>query len=352
MKLLGLLSRCRLLLCVAAAALVCLPPGDAAAQARRSVWIEYASPATALSAQIRAEAVYLRAWGETQVNLAEARRIRAQAVRQEIANSVQRVHAYWERRAIGEAEHFKRAYHHLDSRRLINSKTWERLRDHPDLNGPAVDNGNALNFLLHRLSGTLLAYLVITALMLGALGALYVALEAGGVAAFAEGDEGDETDELVTEDEGEELAAAPIVPLSVTHDVFLSRDPFDPVVPEPVEAAADPGTSDDTSGATPIGDGSGDGSGDGGDGGSNDDSSVCNPGPELVCEGRVVSLVGITSVDGVEQAVLQVDGTTYQVPEGEVFAEVFQLRTIDGECVTVLYGDEAFSLCDGERLFK
>jgi hypothetical protein len=46
----------------------------------------------------------------------------------------------------------------LDIRRLINSKTWERLRDHPDLNGPAVDNGNALNFLLHRLSGTLLAY--------------------------------------------------------------------------------------------------------------------------------------------------------------------------------------------------
>ena len=116
------------------------------------------SPYDAISSRVYAQAELIRAGGAADVDYATARAIRAVAVRQEIANSVERVRAYWDRKAIGEAERMKRAYHHLESKRKRNSQTWDRLKNHPDLNGPGIVNGTALNFLLHRLSGTVLAY--------------------------------------------------------------------------------------------------------------------------------------------------------------------------------------------------
>lgn len=126
--------------------------------APRYNWTYYGSPATAASAAVHAQADFLRAYGEASVDVAEARRIHAEAYRQELINSVERIKAYWERKSIGEAELFKRYHHHLDSQKLQNSKTWERIKNHPDLTGPQVQNGTALNFLLARLSGTVLAY--------------------------------------------------------------------------------------------------------------------------------------------------------------------------------------------------
>lgn len=121
-------------------------------------WNVYAGPATALSAQIHAEADFVRAYGEASLNLAYAREARAHAIRQEIANSVEYVRAYYEGKSIYEAEKLKRYVAPLKRAKIQNSKTWERLKDHPELNGPAIMNGTAQNFLLNRLSGSVLAY--------------------------------------------------------------------------------------------------------------------------------------------------------------------------------------------------
>ena len=52
------------------------------------------------------------------------------------------------------------------------------------------------------------------------------------------------------------------------------------------------------------------------------------------------------------RAQIQVDGTVYTVDEGEVFAENFQLVSASGECATMLFGDDEFTLCEGEEILK
>jgi len=129
----------------------------AQAPAPRYRWNYYGSPATAISARIHAEADFVRALGEYSVDQAEAREIRSRAVRQEIANSVEYVQAYWDRRSIWEAERLRRYVGPLERKQIQNSKTWERLKDHPDLSGQSIVTGQALNFLLDRLSASAVA---------------------------------------------------------------------------------------------------------------------------------------------------------------------------------------------------
>lgn len=112
----------------------------------------------ALASRVYAQAEFVRASGSAAVDFATAREIRAKAISKEIENSVARVRAYWDRRAIGEAERLKRAHNHLRGLRKRNSKTWERFKYHPELSNAGIVKGTALNFLLHRLSGTVLAY--------------------------------------------------------------------------------------------------------------------------------------------------------------------------------------------------
>jgi hypothetical protein len=121
-------------------------------------WYRYYSPVDAIAQRIRAEAHFVRAVSHTQIDYANARKIRAQAFRQEIVNSVAYVRAYWDRKAIGEAERMKRYVAPLERQKIINSQTWARLQDHPELNGAAIVRGNAMNFLLDRLSSSVLAY--------------------------------------------------------------------------------------------------------------------------------------------------------------------------------------------------
>jgi hypothetical protein len=154
----SLRSRQALAAAVALAGAMLPSAADAQVYVPRYNWTYYGSPATAASAAIHAHADYLRAYGEASVNIAEARRIHADAYRQELVNAVEEVRAYWTRRSIGEAELWKRYHHSLDSQKLQNSKTWERLKNHPDLTGPQIINGTALNFLLNRLGGTVLSY--------------------------------------------------------------------------------------------------------------------------------------------------------------------------------------------------
>ena len=118
----------------------------------------YAGPVDALASRLFAQSDYLRASGDATVSYSVAREIRARAARLEIVNAVDRVKAYWEIRSIAEAERMKRAYNHLDSKKLRNKNTWDRLKNHPDINYLAIPTGKPLNFLLSRLSSSVLAY--------------------------------------------------------------------------------------------------------------------------------------------------------------------------------------------------
>jgi hypothetical protein len=163
----------------------------------------------------------------------------------------------------------------------------------------------------------------------------------------------DAVDADVTAVEGDvQLAALP----AATYEIFLSRDPFEPVVPEDVPTASD-------GAATPVSD-SGNTTDPDDDNGATEptDSDATDPDPagsgctrqgEVVCDGRVVSLVDVTTdADGESVAAVQVDTTIYEVVPGQTFAGSFQLRAIDGQCVSMLHGDDGFQLCTGDRVLK
>jgi hypothetical protein len=142
----------------------------------------------------------------------------------------------------------------------------------------------------------------------------------------------------------------------VTHEVFLSRDPFDPVVPEPVVPvdATDPSNPDavvpldpdaplpvvpvDPDAPLPVT--------------GNPDDPRCAGEQELVCDGRVITLIDTTTAGGDLVAIIRVDTTIYEVRVGETFAGTFLLAAIDGSTVTVLYGDESNVLLPGHSVLK
>lgn len=142
--------------------------------------------------------------------------------------------------------------------------------------------------------------------------------------------------------------------------VFLTRDPFDPVVVEPSSGGlGDDGSlggSDggDTDGGGTDGGGTDGGGTDGGgtDGGGTDGGGtqdVCSGDEnEQVCEGRVVTVNTVTD----QQAEIVVDGTIFTVGVNEDFATSFRVLALDPPCVTMLYGDEAFTLCTGVTVLK
>lgn len=50
--------------------------------------------------------------------------------------------------------------------------------------------------------------------------------------------------------------------------------------------------------------------------------------------------------------VANVDGTEIRAAEGEVFASYLMVLGTDGTCSTLLFGDEQFSLCEGEAAVR
>ena len=140
-----------------------------------------------------------------------------------------------------------------------------------------------------------------------------------------------------------------------TFEVFASKDPFEPLVNPAGTSGAPTGTAPATStGGDPTGgaddgtggpgdDGSGGGGGNGG-GGSGDGSSNVS--------GHTVRLIDVYRQNGRMRAQIQVDGTVYTVDVGERFATNFELVDISGECASILYGDDQFSICEGEEILK
>ena len=132
-----------------------------------------------------------------------------------------------------------------------------------------------------------------------------------------------------------------------TFEVFAPKDPFAPLIDQ---SPADPGTTDggipptDTDGDGVIDDGSGTGDGTG--------KGTSNGGGGENIGGHRVTLVDVFGEDGRSRAQIQVDGTVYTVDEGDQFAESFELLSLSGDCATLLFGDDQFTLCEGEEILK
>jgi hypothetical protein len=227
-----------------------------------------------------------------------------------------------------------------------------------------------------------------------------VVLAAVGFLLFRGGDGADEpaipvlpaqaADETESADETTEQ---PLALPTVTYDIYLDRDPFEPVlqeaeaVPEPDEATGEPPPPPATGGtivvdpdtgqlivvpptsptpndpALPAQPGSPTQPGSSSPPGEPSPPSTptdphpkeqrrCRGEAEMVCEGRVVSLVGVQQTAAGPQATFQVDTTTYEVVVGQDFATSFRLLSVDGDCATFLYGDERNTLCVGQRVLK
>jgi len=158
-------------------------------------------------------------------------------------------------------------------------------------------------------------------------------------------------DEGVVEDpEGE--ARAPGKGPKETTEVFAPKDPFEPLISPAGAATTDTSGSTDAAGDTddsgdptvdesPIEDDGTGGSGGGGGGGNTQGVG-----------GREVVLKDVSTNPGDKSASVNVDGVTYDVLPGDRFAENFKLVTVYGKCATMLFGDDQFTLCEGERVLK
>jgi hypothetical protein len=79
-------------------------------------------------------------------------------------------------------------------------------------------------------------------------------------------------------------------------------------------------------------------------------SSKASKGGTGVGEHKVL-LVAASSRRG-GGAEVQVNGVAYTVSRGETFAENFKLLAASGECVAMLFGDQEFTLCEGDEILK
>ena len=160
----------------------------------------------------------------------------------------------------------------------------------------------------------------------------------------------DEPDAVEQLDAEGDVVPAGMLP-AVTYEIFLARDPFEPVVPEVVEPVADQDPTNDPSDPS-------------------DPSSPADPGDgtpmiprepgdprcagdqELVCDGRVITLLDVTTIGEQQVAVIQVDTTIHEVLVGQTFADNLEVRAIDGSSVTIAYGDVTFVIRSGGSVLK
>ena len=138
---------------------------------------------------------------------------------------------------------------------------------------------------------------------------------------------------------GAEVSTEPVAPSKngpvETFEVFAPKDPFTPLVSV---AAASGATADTTRSGSTDGTGTS-----GGPGRTAGDSDI---------GGHSVKLVDAFVQGGRSRARVNVEGTVFTVDEGERFAENFELVSAQGSCVTMLFGDDQFTLCEGEEILK
>ena len=131
-----------------------------------------------------------------------------------------------------------------------------------------------------------------------------------------------------------------------TFEVFAPRDPFEPLV-SAVAGGGGTGTGTVDDGTTVVDDGTSTGDG--------VDTGTVDPGTDGdgdSIDGHRVKVVDVYTANGRGRAQIQVDGTVYTVDEGEGFADNFRLVSTSGSCATILFGDDEFTLCEGEEILK
>ena len=130
-------------------------------------------------------------------------------------------------------------------------------------------------------------------------------------------------------------------PPAETFEVFESKDPFRPLVTEQAtEGAAAPGSTPGSNGTA------------GGAGGTGTTNGTGAGGAPAPSGGQRVSLLDVLDESGTAKAQVKVGSTVYKVASDEVFADNFKVVSISGSCVTLLHGDDKFTLCEGEEVIK
>jgi len=112
-----------------------------------------------------------------------------------------------------------------------------------------------------------------------------------------------------------------------TFEVFEGKDPFQPLV-APSSAPQPLPTGTPTSG-----------------GGSPPPSAQPTP-------GQRVTLMDVFTNNGTRYATVDVNGTEYTVKPGDTFAGSYRLLSLSGSCGNFVFGDEHFTLCVGQQVFK
>lgn len=120
-------------------------------------------------------------------------------------------------------------------------------------------------------------------------------------------------------------------------EVFAPKDPFQPLVDSGSGGGAEGDSEETGAGANQTLGTSGE--------------SAPSLGGDTV-GGHRVRVVDIFEGKNGQRAQVQVDATVYTVDEGERFAANFQLLSVSGECATMLFGDDEFTLCEGEEILK
>lgn len=142
-----------------------------------------------------------------------------------------------------------------------------------------------------------------------------------------------------------------------TFEVFAPKDPFDPLI------SAAPAGGATTGAETGAGTGAGTGTTDGNgtttttrENGTTTTTTTTTTGSAggggHEVGGRRVRVIDVFSGRRGNRAQIQVDGTVYTVDEGERFGTNFQLLSTSGQCATMLFGDDEFTLCEGEEILK
>jgi hypothetical protein len=164
------------------------------------------------------------------------------------------------------------------------------------------------------------------------------------------------------DDEAERDAEEQAGPVDETFEVFTARDPFQQLVSAGGGSSVTPigsgGGDGDSQGGAQIGhldedDEDGSGVGDSGSDGGEGGSGGGGHGSGTAVDGTVVQLVEVfEDTDGTETVQVTVNGSGYEVTEGDDFARRFRVLDISGQCATFLYGDQRFTLCEGETIRK
>lgn len=147
------------------------------------------------------------------------------------------------------------------------------------------------------------------------------------------------TTPVPTPEATEEAAGKPGKGPLETFEVFAPKDPFKPLIAPAgtgTVAAPAPVTGTDTGTGTPSG-------------GSDISSGTDN---DDTVGGHRVRLIDTFRAGGEARVRVQVDGTVYTVGEGDRFADNFQVVSISDSCASLLFGDDQFSLCEGEEILK